>query len=149
MAITIIDPDVVTSWQNIVTGFERRLRDIVIPPDINPGTAKPLIARLDALYTDVMLLYPAIKTDDDNINQLISLVTKIEGADGSNPDKRAAKAIAAAQKYTVEDEVYNLYDLKQITNERLLYINSFIKILEGKQSRMITASGLMKIESNF
>lgn len=137
------------AWETTINGFEARIRDIVIPADINPGSAKPLLARLDSLYTDVMLVYPKIKSSDENITQLISIVTKLEGAEGANPDIRSAKAIAAAQHYQVDDEVYNLYNLKQITSERLLYINSFIKILEGKQSRMITASGLMKIESNF
>lgn len=149
MALMIMEQEVMQSWEAMINGFEARIRQIVIPPDINPGTAKPLIAKLDSLFTDIMLVYPSIKTDDDNIKQLIDLVTKIEGAEGSNPDKRAANAIAAAQHYVTDGVEYNLYHLRQITSERLLYLNSFIKIMEGKQSRMITASGLMKIESNF
>lgn len=136
-------------WDDLVETFESRIREIVIPPDINPGIAKPLLAKLDAVFTDIMLLYPYIKTDDDNVTQLLNIVTKTAGAEGSNPDKRAAKAIEAAQAYHYEGEILDLYAMKQFTNERLLYVNSFIKILEGKQSRMITASGLMKIESNF
>ncbi len=137
------------TWERHKRDFETRIRDIVIPPDINPGTAKPLVAKLDSLYTDVMLLYPDIKVSDDNITQLLDNTKKLAAATGSNPDARTARAITAAQEYGDDDVKINLFDIKQVTNERLIFINSIVKIIEGKQNRLITALGLMKIESNF
>lgn len=138
-----------TNWNIIVEDFENKLAGIVIPLDITPGSAKPLLAKLDALYTSVMLLYSRIKSDDENVSQLLSLTSKLAAADGANAEKRVAKGIKAAQEYDLDGVPVDLFQLKKVTGERLLYINSFIKILEGKQSRMITTSGLMKIESNF
>jgi hypothetical protein len=136
-------------WQKIKEDLSIKINEIIIPPDINPGTAKPLIAKLDALYTEVMLLYPEIKSFDDNISQLLNNTMKLAAAEGKNPDERAANAIKEATNYVLDGEPIDLFEAKQVSSQRLVFITSLIKIIEGKHGRLITTSGLMKIESNF
>lgn len=135
-------------WNEKKVELATRVGQIIIPPDITPGLAKPLIARIDALYTEAMLLYADARTQDDNLSTILSNVLKTSAV-GTNTDARSAAAVHAASAYEIDDQIVDLFDLKSSSNERVVFLTSIIKILDGKQSRLITANGLMKIESIF
>lgn len=133
-------------WEARKAEDRRRLSTIVIPLDITPGVAKGLLSRIDAFYSEVCLELGELEAQRENLDSRIEEWerTKIAGTNDMVRKKTASEAI---QAYPVGNgETVNLYELYRNINERYSWIKSVIKALEGKQSRLITVGGLLKLE---
>jgi hypothetical protein len=105
-------------WEARKQSYRSRLTTIVIPLDITPGVAKGLLSRIERAK-----------------------------AIGGNEIARKKAATEAIQNYPVDgDETINLYEVQRQLTERLSYVSGVIDVLNGKQSRLITTTGLLKLE---
>lgn len=135
-------------WEARKAEDRRRLSTIVIPLDITPGVAKGLLSRIDAYYSEVCMELGELEAQRESLDSRIEEWerTKIAGTNDMVRKKTASEAI---QAYPVGNgETVNLYELYRTINERHAWIKSLIKALEGKQSRLITVGGLLKLEKD-
>lgn len=127
--------------------IEKRIREIQIEPDINTGTSRNLLSKLDILYSELLLDYTEFKYNSEILEQIIQNILRT-AIDGKNIAQRTANAIELAHNYNLNGEIVNLYDLQLEANNQLTFINTMLKLAEAKQSKLITVLGLMKIESS-
>ncbi len=135
-------------WQSIKNEYRRRLSTIVIPLDITPGVAKGLLSRIDAFFSEVRLDLGELEGRKEEVDSIIKEWERTKGT-GTSDMVRKRTASEAVQQYSLgEGEIVNLYDIQRILYERYYYLRSVIDILDGKQSRLITVGGLLKLEKD-
>lgn len=126
--------------------YKGRLSSIVIPLDITPGVAKGLLSRIDAFFSELRLEVSEVEGRKERIDNIVREWERAK-AIGSNEIARKKAATEAIQKYPVEEgETINLYEVQRQMTERLSFVSGVIDILNGKQSRLITTTGLLKLE---
>lgn len=127
--------------------IEKRIRDIRIEPDINTGMARNLLSKLDELYSELLLDYTEFKYNSEMVDQLLQNVLRT-AINGKNVSQRTAAAVNTATNFDLDGTTVNLYELQLEANNQFTFINAMIKLAEAKQGKLITALGLMKIESS-
>jgi hypothetical protein len=133
-------------WTNQKAEYRRRLGTIIIPLDISATVAKGLLSRIDAFFSEIRLEVSEVEGRKESIDNIIREWerTKIAGGNELERKKRASNAI---QEYPLGDgNTTNLYDLQRQLTERLSYLLGVLDILNGKQSRLITITGVLKLE---
>lgn len=133
-------------WREQKVEYKRKLSTIVIPLDISPGAAKGLLSRIDAFFSEIRLEVAEVEGRKEGVDNIIREWerTKIQGTNELSRKKAASNAV---QQYPIEEgQTVNLYDLQRQLAERLSYLLGIVDILNGKQSRLITITGVMKLE---
>lgn len=126
--------------------YKDRLSSIVIPLDITPGVAKGLLSRIDAFFSELRLELSEVEGRKERIDNIVREWERAK-AIGGNEIARKRAATEAIQSYPVDgDETVNLYEVQRQMTERLSFVAGVIDILNGKQSRLITTTGLLKLE---
>lgn len=135
-------------WANQKTEYKRKLGTIVIPLDISPGAAKGLLSRIDAFFSEIRLEIAEVEGRKEGIDNIIREWERTKIA-GNNELERKRRASAAIQEYPIEEgQTVNLYNVQRQLSERLSYLLGIMDILNGKQSRLITITGVMKLEKD-
>jgi hypothetical protein len=133
-------------WAERKNYYKERLSSIVIPLDITPGVAKGLLSRIDAFFSELRLELSEIEGRKERIDNLVREWERAK-ANGTNEIARKRNATEAIQNYPIsDDETINLYEVQRQMTERLSFVQGVIDILNGKQSRLITTTGLLKLE---
>lgn len=133
-------------WVGAKAEYKRKLSTIIIPLDITPSAAKGLLSRIDAYFSEVRLEIAEVEGRKEGVDNIIREWerTKIAGGNELERKKRASTAI---QEYPIEEgQTVNLYNVQRQLMERLSYLLGIMDILNGKQSRLITITGVMKLE---
>lgn len=134
------------SWQHQKAAYRERLTTIVIPLDISPGIAKGLLARIDAFFSQIRLELAECEGRKERIDNIVREWER-EKANGGNEIQRKQNATKALQEYPVGNgETTNLYEVQRQMSERTSYLQGVLDVLYGKQSRLITITGVMKLE---
>lgn len=137
------------AWLARKEQYKQRLSTIVIPLDITPGVAKGILARIDAFFHEIRLEYSELEEEKETVDSIVTEWerTKIVGTSDMLRKKSASEAL---QNYPLNDEggTINLYEVQRTIHSRLSYMKGLISILDGKQSRLITASGFLKVEKD-
>lgn len=135
-------------WQNQKQIYRDRLGTIIIPLDISPGVAKGLLSRIDAFFSEIRLEVGETEGRKERIDNIIREWERIK-ATGGNEIARKKTASEAIGKYPLDDGTeVNLYEVQRQMTERLAFLNSVLDVLYGKQSRLITITGVMKLEKD-
>jgi hypothetical protein len=133
-------------WEARKQHYKDRLSTIVIPLDIAPGVAKGLLSRIDAFFSELRLEVAELEGRKERIDNIVREWERIKAV-GGNEIARKKAASDAIGKYPVsDDETINLYEVQRQMTERLSFVLGVIDILNGKQSRLITTTGLLKLE---
>lgn len=133
-------------WEARKQTYKSRLTTIVIPLDITPGVAKGLLSRIDAFFSELRLEVAEVEGRKERIDNIVREWERAK-AIGGNEIARKKAATEAIQNYPVDgDGTINLYEVQRQLTERLSYVSGVIDVLNGKQSRLITTTGLLKLE---
>lgn len=133
-------------WAEQKMEYKRKLATIIIPLDITPGAAKGLLSRIDAFFSEIRLEIGEVEGRKEGIDSIIREWERTKIA-GNNELERKRRASTAIQEYPIEEgQTVNLYNVQRQLGERLSYLFSIMDILNGKQSRLITITGVMKLE---
>lgn len=134
------------AWAHQKQVYRERLTTIVIPLDVTPGISKGLLSRIDTFFSEIRLELAECEGRKERIDNLVREWerTKIAGGNELERKKRASNAI---QEYPIEEGVtVNLYEVQRQMTERTSYLQGIMDVLNGKQSRLITITGVMKLE---
>lgn len=135
-------------WSVQKEEYKRRLSTIVIPLDITPGVAKGLLSRIDAFFSEARLELAEIEGQREFIDNIIREWERSK-ATGTNDIQRKLNATKALQEYPGSDgSQVNMYELQRQLTVRNSYVSGVIDTLHGKQSRLITITGVMKLEKD-
>jgi hypothetical protein len=133
-------------WAAQRQAFRERLGTIVIPLDVTPGVSKGLLSRIDTFFSEIRLDLAEVEGQKERIDNIVREWerTKIAGGNELERKKRASNAI---QEYPIEEgRTVNLYEVQRQLTERTAYLYGVMDVLNGKQSRLITITGVMKLE---
>lgn len=136
------------AWQAQKQAYRERLGTIIIPLDISPGVAKGLLSRIDAFFSEIRLEVAETEGRKERIDNIVREWER-EKASGSNEIQRKQNATKALQEYPLEEGMkINMYEVQRQMTERLSFLNGVLDVLYGKQSRLITITGVMKLEKD-
>lgn len=126
-------------WGKVVT-------EIRLPSDINSQVGQMILSQLDEAYSYLRIDFGEIEAAKDKADSIIRQFERSK-AEGSNEDNRKKNATEYLEKYPVGDgETINMYEWQRLIDSRFKTINSFVTIINNKQQRLITMTGLMKID---
>lgn len=128
--------------------YKERLSTIVIPLDITPGVAKGLLSRIDRLFSEVRMELAEVEAQKETIDNIVREWERSK-ATGTNDITRKRNATLALQEYPGPDgEPINMYELQRQLTSRHSFVMGIIDTLYGKQSRLITITGVLKLEKD-
>jgi hypothetical protein len=134
------------SWQVQKQAYRDRLATIIIPLDISPGIAKGLLSRIDSFFSEIRLELAETDGRKERIDNVVREWER-EKADGRNEIERKQNATRAIQEYPLGDGTStNLYEVQRQMTERASFLQGVLDVLYGKQSRLITITGVLKLE---
>ncbi len=133
-------------WLECKTQLKAKLKTIMIPLDVTPGITKGLLARIDSFFTDVRLEIGEVQAVKERTESLIREWER-EKTEGKNEMDRKRNATVALQNYPIgNNETINMYDYHRQVVERYSVLQSILETLQAKQSRLITVTGVLKLE---
>jgi hypothetical protein len=133
-------------WQRLKQAYRERLSTLLIPLDITPGVSKGLLSRIDNFFSEIRLELADAEGQKERVDNIVREWER-EKANGSNEIQRKQNATKAVQEYPLEDgTIVNLYEVQRQMAERTSYLQGVLDVLNGKQSRLITITGVMKLE---
>ena len=127
MAGTVMDYFIDDEWKATQEELTKKMNDIRIEPDMNPGTLKYALAELNNLNDEIALALIEQK-------QLLDTLTD--------------KEFGAATAKFGDDEEVNLIALINAVKARFAFLNSLSKRIQYKSNTCITMSGAMKMEQS-
>lgn len=126
--------------------YRRRAFAIKIAEDVTPSVGRVIIAQIDELYSMIRLDYAMLQSERNRVESLIKEIERAESK-GKNETERKKNATDAVREFDSGDgQVYNLYKMYQQVSKRYDMLNALVDILDKKQSRLITVSGLLKLD---
>lgn len=128
-----------------LSNFRKQVFDINIPEGISPGSAMTIISQIDNVYSQLRFDYGILQSERSRVDSLIKEIERAS-ATGKNETDRKKNATDAVREYESDGKNFNLYKMYQQINYRYEMIDSLVDILEKKQSRLITLSGLLKLD---
>lgn len=124
------------------------LQSIQLPTDMNPATGTVVLSHLDESYAKLRIDYAELEAAKDKAESIIRQKERVM-AIGSNEDNRKKNATEYLEAYPINDtETINMYEWSRLLGGRFSVLRSFIDIINNKQHRLITMTGLAKIDSN-
>jgi hypothetical protein len=128
--------------------YRQRLATIVIPLDITPGVAKGILSRIDAFFSEARIELGEVQGQKERIDNIIREWERTK-ATGTNEAVRRKNAAEALQEYPIDETTtVNLYEWQRMVYDRYFFLDSIVDTLNGKQSRLITVAGLLKLEKD-
>lgn len=142
-------PEERRTWNAQINTYRTRVNEIRIPVDIAPGQGKEILSRLDALYTEVRIIYGDIIKNGKEIDRQIYRIEN-KNKSGSNEGQRRASMILAVENVERGDGTkVNLYDIEIVVMKQKEDLEAILDVIEKKISMIITMNGLLKLESSF
>lgn len=146
--MTTIENMTEEQWENQMNDYRQRLATIRIPLEINPGVAKGLLSRIDTFFSEVRLDLSHLDGRKEYMSSLIREVER-QKAIGSNEMDRKRNATMSLQNFETNDgSIVNLYEVQRTLIQRSSYLQGVVDIIAGKQARLITITGVLKLEKD-
>lgn len=141
-------------WIELRDKLAKRIQDVHIDADLNPGAVKFFIDELDALYTEVKLYLIKTTASLDRITNkqtgvasIISAKT-LAGIKGRpSPAQKEDAVNTALSDVVVGGTHLNLLALLATGQARKTVLSGFMDIIKSKKDTLITASSMLKIEN--
>lgn len=141
-------------WITLRDNLAKRIQDVHIDSDLNPGAIKVFIDELDALYTEVKLYLIKTTASLDRItNKQTGVASVIEaktiaGMKGRpSPAQKENAVREALSDVVIEGMHLNLLALWATGQARKTVLSGFMDIIKSKKDTLITASSMLKIEN--
>lgn len=123
------------------------IQNVVLPRDINSRDTQAILSDLDQMYSYIRIDYGILEGTKDKCENLIRQYERSK-AEGRNEDDRKKNATEFLENFPVkESETMNMYEYYREVLYRYVIVESFVKTIDNKQQRLITISGVMKIDS--
>lgn len=131
-----------------VNDLHARLESCSIPKDATTIQLRALEAELDECYTSLSYYLAYYESKAKKVAEWIKDV-KQENPGGGNADERQAKKLELMRNYTIPgtDITVNLLELRDHFQERYDILSWLAKLIDSKHQRIITVSGLLKLEA--
>lgn len=124
------------------------LHSIQLPQDMNPATGVVVLSQLDEAYAKLRIDYAELEAAKDKAESIIRQKERVMAV-GSNEDNRKKNASEYLEAYPInEEDTINMYEWSRMLGGRFSVLRSFIDVINNKQHRLITMTGLAKIDSN-
>lgn len=134
------------TWERQKAIYRERLSTINIPLDISPGVTKGLLSRIDNFFSEIRLDVAELEGRKERIDNIVREWERGK-VSGTNDIQRKQNATRAIQEFPLGDgKTVNLYEVQRQMTERLSYLQGVLDVLNGKQSRLITVTGVLKLE---
>lgn len=128
--------------------WQQRLIDIHLPEDIHAQIGKIILSQLDEAYAYLRIDYAKIESAKDKADSVIRQYERSK-AEGRNEDDRKRNATVYLEHFPIDstEETINMYDMQRKITARFYSIKGLIDVINNKQQRLITMTGLMKMET--
>lgn len=142
MAVTV------EQWNQKQAEYSRRLREIVIPEEVDAAHIKLIISRLDRLRSDAFDDFVRAKTDYHTIERKIETVMR-STVKGSNDFQRRKSQYDAAKEYYLPgaEEPINLFDIRDEYYRRYVFMESLMNQIREKSENLITDANVLATEA--
>jgi hypothetical protein len=152
MAGAVMDYFVDDEWKNTQDELNKKLSDIRIEPDMNPGTLKYALADLNNLNDEIALVYIEQKQLLDTLtDKEFGAATALMAMNqkGANAEERKANGFMALTHADFGDaKNVNLIALINAVKARFVFLNSLTKRIQYKSNLCITMSSAIKMENS-
>lgn len=132
-------------WQERISSYSEYVRGIVIPSDLNPGTARNVIAKMSRILFDVSRDYHRLKSMLSGIDTAINTIEK-KNLIGKNAEDRKRNAVLAAEKVALDGQEVNLYDERKKYSALVAQLEAVKEVLAAQQNLLVSMNGFMKLE---
>lgn len=127
------------------------LGEIIISPDMNPGTLKVVIAELSMLREKVWNPYQEAKNLYERLSSkepegLIERVKRLNIGAGNNDMERRRAGIMACLEHETAEGTINLFEMMDESKQRYGFLKSVIDSIKYKTDILITLNGALKLE---
>lgn len=134
-------------FSSFVSEWSAELESIALPPDINTQIGTMILSRLDNAYAILRIHYANIESAKDRVDSIIRQKER-SMAEGTNEQNRRKHATEYLERYPSNNgEEVDMYEYQRVINKRYLMVKALIDVIENKQQRLITMTGLIKIDS--
>lgn len=127
--------------------WKERLLTIRLPEDLNSGMGQYILSQLDEAYALLRIDYAEIESAKDKAESIVRQNERGRAV-GKNEDDRKKNATEYLENYPIDDDSINMYEWLRLLSVRYSVVKSFVDIINNKQQRLITMTGLMKIDSS-
>lgn len=136
-------------FDDFVSGLTERLESCLIPKDATASQLRALEAELDECFTFLSYYLTYYESKAKKVAEWIKDAKQENPGHGSNADERQAKKLELMRNYTIPgtDLVVNLLALRDYFQERHDRLSGLAELIDSKHQRIITISGLLKLES--
>jgi hypothetical protein len=134
-------------WEGSFTEWRTQVSNIVIPDDLNTADIKLISSQISEAYENIRKKLAETRSLKEWLNTKIDFLEKTTTNDGRNDAERRANGRIAASTYAFRGQPVSLYECLgavRTVNERL---DSYVDILEKKQSLIIPMSLALKLEA--
>lgn len=152
MAQIVLDFFEEDDWKEKEEDLNKRLRDIRIEADMNPGTLKYALAALNNLYDEVAVFYDSQRKilaclADKDFG--IAVAHKKMHSFGSNSEERERNGIKSLTQVRIDgSNPVNYFAIVAGAKVRNIFLSNFIERIKNKTQSCITMSGAIKMEQN-
>lgn len=152
MAQIVLDFFEGDDWKEKEEDLNKRLRDIRIEADMNPGTLKYALAALNNLYDEVAVFYDSQRKilaclADKDFG--IAVAHKKMHSFGSNSEERERNGIKSLTNVRIDgSNPVNYFAIVAGAKVRNIFLSNFIERIKNKTQSCITMSGAIKMEQN-
>lgn len=136
------------NWLRYRAQLREQLNQIEIPMDANPATVRVILSQIDKLFTDMRMEYAELEGNKDRVEALIRETERVQAVGKNEIDRKRNSSLAVQEYAGTNGQVINLYDFQRQISERYSYLKGIIDSLYGKQNRLITLNGMLKLEQD-
>ena len=130
-----------------VNQWATKLEGIHLPPDITTRIGTQVLSELDQAYAILRIHYARIEAAKDKVDSIIRQKER-SMAEGSNEQNRRKNATEFLENYPSGEQTFDMYEYQRVINKRFFMIKGLIDVINNKQQRLITMTGLIKIDSS-
>lgn len=135
-------------FNHFIEEWSSRLSNIHLPADINTQIGTQILSDLDTAYSVLRVDYSRIEAAKDKVDSIIRQKERSK-AEGSNEQNRRKNATEYLENFPgPAGGEFDMYEYQRNVNRRFFMTKSLIDIINNKQQRLITMTGLIKIDSS-
>lgn len=132
-------------WREKEAYYERKVKEIIIPMDIDVSSLKRLISEIDALLTEAVFDYTRAKNAKEQLTRQAKTYQKQYFLYYKREQKMSDKACDAAATSSANKE--GILEQEAIAIERYNFMETVVGILRDKREMLITENGVLKLEA--
>lgn len=139
------------AWEEEKEEVKEVMATLEIDADMNPATAKVLLADMATAYGELNRKLTHYKTQYENLtgkDGIIECIKSIHGQ-GKNAEERKFAATDACMNYVKPGEktAVNLFEYEYVIREKYYFYNGIVNELEFKRQLLITFNGMLNAEA--